>query len=198
MSRSSSITAKGDGFTLIEVLVAMALTAVLLVSLYATFFSIYRATGIVREGLADYIDAGRFLDTISRDASSAYYAAGDGKAVFEGGIRKGVSYVTFTAFTRPAFSGGAAGGLFRITYSLERVEEKYRVYREITNPYTGDSVRYAVTGPVEFFNVSFYNGSAWSKAWDADMEHAAPVALKASVRLEGGEEVYSMARMMLR
>jgi type II secretory pathway component PulJ len=179
-------------------LVAISLMAVLIVSLYATFFSIYRATGIVREELADYIDAGRFLDTLSRDARSAYYVAGDEKAVFEGGIKKGASYVRFTAFTRPAFSGGVAGDLFRITYSLERIRERYRVYREVTNPYTGGTVRYAVTGPLESFDVSFYNGSSWSKAWDAEIEHSAPVALKASVTLEGGEEVYSMARMMLR
>ncbi|MDP2688987.1 MAG: prepilin-type N-terminal cleavage/methylation domain-containing protein [Deltaproteobacteria bacterium] len=199
MSRSCLSGRRDDGFTLIEVLVAVALTAVLLTALYAAFFSIYRSTAGVREALTDYIDAGRFLDAFSRDIHSAYMVPGDPLSVFEGGVRGESSYVTFTAFTGPALRGpGLAGGLIKVSYSVEDGKGSARVLREVTNPYTGESYAYEVTGAIRSFDVSYFNGADWVRAWDSALENSAPVAVRATVALPAGEEVFTIARVMIR
>lgn len=187
------------GFTLIEVLVAIALTAILLTSLYGTFFSLLNGAKGVEEGFDDYMQAGRFLDRFSREVRSAHYAKANALTVFKGEEAGGESAMTFSAFTYPEMkTGEPSGDLMTIRYYAKRTEGGYIIEREAGSSYTGDKFKAEATGEIKAFDLGFHNGKEWVRAWDASLEGGMPKAVKATLRLKNGAELSAIARPMTR
>lgn len=189
---------KDRAFTLIEVLVAVALTAILLTALYGTFFTVVRGVNGAEGGLDGYIEAGKLLDRISIDAHSAYFKAQSGSTVFKGERKGENSSLTFTAFSFPPGGAGPASDLVRVSYFAEKDGGAYKVFKETSNPYTGESFKAEMTGEVKGFEVSYFNGKDWAKAWDSSLEMAMPKAIKATVKLKDGAEVSAIAQTFIR
>ncbi|MBI5644330.1 MAG: prepilin-type N-terminal cleavage/methylation domain-containing protein [Deltaproteobacteria bacterium] len=192
----SHIGRANKGFTLIEVLIAAGLSAVLLAGLYAAFFSILRSTGALDEELGSYFEAAKTLDSISRDVRSAYYNPQNSLTVFLGEKKGGASALRFTAFTKGALKEGSSD-LVSVSYFTETEGDAYRLYKEVVNPYTGVNFR-ADTGGVKGFEVSYYNGKDWAKAWDSTLEKTPPVAVKATITIRDGRELSSLSKIMTR
>lgn len=179
-------------------LVAIALTAILLTALYGTFFSVITGAGGAEGGLDRYIETGRLLDRISTDARSAYFKPQDEMTVFKGERKGDNSVLTFTAFSRPPGGAGAASDLVRVSYFAEKDGKAFRLFKEVSNPFTGESFKYEMAGEAEGFEVSYFNGKDWARAWDASLERALPKAIRASVRLKDGAEVSAIAQTVIR
>lgn len=200
MSPLRRLSARNKGFTLIELLIAVAVGAIILTALYATFFSVLRAGEGAGESLDEHIRAGRFTDLFSRDIHGAYL---DPKATteFRGAPLGMGSTVSFSSFTYPVLKKGfPASDMAGVSYfSEENGAGALRVYREVWNPYIGDRVRVEVLDGAKSFEIEYYDGSVWVKAWDSVLENnALPAAVRATVRLSGGEEFKALARTMVR
>ncbi|MBI5232994.1 MAG: prepilin-type N-terminal cleavage/methylation domain-containing protein [Deltaproteobacteria bacterium] len=62
------------GFTLLELLVATALGAVLLAALYAVFFSVLKGHGMVEKDLERTREMRRFLDVFRMEVESSFFS----------------------------------------------------------------------------------------------------------------------------
>ncbi len=200
MSPSHRLSARSKGFTLIELLIAEAVGAIILTALYATFFSVFRAGTVAGASLDEHIRAGRFTALFSRDIHGAYFRPKTESSVFRGGPSGMGSTVSFSSFTYPVLKKGfPASDLAGVSYfSEENGEGSLKVYREVWNPYIGDKVKVEVLDGVKSFEIDYYDGSIWVKAWDAGLENALPIAVRATVRLSGGEEFKGLARTMVK
>lgn len=182
-----------------EVLVAMALTAVLLAALYAAFFSIAGAGSAAGEAAERYVEAGRFLERFTTEVRSAYFRRDNPHTFFQGGKKRRHSEVSFTFFTYPAASGGApASDLAAASYSVERDGAKRHLLKEVWSPYLGGKMSFRAVTDIKSFEVSFSNGKDWSKAWDSALEGSAPRAVRVRITLQSGEELAQSAATMIR
>lgn len=189
------------GFTLVELLVSIAVGAVLVTALYATFFSVFNAGDAAKEGLGKRIEAGRVLDRFSRDISSAHFKAGSRLDWFLGEKLGPGPVLSFTAFSYPMLREGApASDLMGVSYFAEERPGKVglTIFREAWSPYINDRFKVDLIDGVEWFEISYFNGSVWSKAWDATLEGALPKAVKMAFRLKDGPMLSATSRTMIR
>lgn len=195
----SGVRGRG-GFTLIEVLVALALVSAIVAALYGTFFSVLRGRDTINSSLERSREVGRFLDTFSKEVSSAFYKDGNKASLLIGENRdsrgRPASKLTFTAFTYPVMKEGASGGdLLAVRYFTETDDDgKMTLYKEAWDAYMGGKLpmKLPVVEEIEGFEVSFLSGNGWAKAWDTSLEKRLPTAIKAvvSIREEGSITEY--------
>ncbi len=198
MSRSSRSCAGNRGFTLLEVLVAVAVSAILLTALYATFFSVFRAGGTSSELLEARLRTGRFIDRFSRDVHGAYIEGKVGADLFVGEPKGMGSVVSFMSFTYPVIKKGTpASGLAGVSYSTTETADGLSVFREVWNPYVGEKARAEILKHVRSFEVEYYDGSSWVKAWDSTRVNKLPAAVRAKVEFTGGDVFEALARTMV-
>lgn len=199
MSHSPHSCVRSKGFTLIEVLIAVAIGSILLTALYATFFSVFRAGSTATASLDEHIRVGRLLDLFSRDIHGAYFRKNVESTVFSGEPRGMGSKVSFTTVTYPVLKKGfPTGDLAGVSYLSEDSAAGLKVVREVWNPRMGERVRIEALDRVKSFELDYYNGSIWVKAWDSSLEKSLPVAVRATVRLADGTEFKGMARTMIK
>ena len=160
------------GFTLIEVL-------------YATFFSVFAAADASEDVLEGRLTAARLVDAVTGEVRSAAFIPNDPRFVFTGTLDGPVSRLTLSAYRVPP-AGASAGNrapasdLVIVTYGAERGEggTGLDVYREVTDPYTGESVRVEAAEGVDGFRVEYLGPRGWAGAWDAGLEGRLPPAVR--------------------
>lgn len=193
------ISGESRGFTLIEVLVAVSLTAILCAALYSTFFSISSAGGRAGKTTEGYIEAGYFLDRFGREVRSSYYRRTNALTFFNGGRQGEAGAITFTTMTFPVMSKEApTGDLMAVNYFVRNEGGRMDLMKEVWNPFQEERFTVEAVEDIKAFEVSFFNGNDWAGAWDASLEGRTPVAIEAKVVLATGEELSTRARTMMR
>ena len=130
---------QSHGFTLIEILVAVAILSVLLAAIYSTFFLSYKAIEGMDESMVKLQEARRALDILKRELDSTFYAVGDQNTFFRIVDRdvygKQATRLEFTAFSpqRP--------GVSMVTYFIEDKEGKLILFKKVESPYRGRNRR---------------------------------------------------------
>ena len=209
-----------SGFTLLELLLSLALLSLLLLTLYTTFFSVVRAEQAGIEALDRNREIRRFLDIISMEARSVYVVGGDkggGFTTLLGESRAGAggnkSTLTFTTYLYPLVHSSTPGGdLVTVRYSVGVDEEGVRnLYKERWNPFSitrgggsgggDDTYRAVVVEGIEAFSVAYYNGREWLKSLDSGEGGGAPEGVKITLSLpEGGtvKDYSTVARVIIK
>ncbi len=196
------------GFSLIEVLIAAAISSAVVFAMYMSFSSVLSAQRAVSAQAERTRQTTRFMETFSREISSSY-VSGNRATFFRGKPLSGKrhdSAIEFTAFGYPMPGNAGHGDLTAIRYSVLEGEDGHpALFREAWNPYSRDAARAAarveVIGAVESFDVTFYNGTAWAAAWDGEFEKGMPQAVLAIIKtIDRGEERETrvLARTMVR
>lgn len=187
------------GFTLLEVLIATALLALFLTILYRVFFTTLKAEDRVTKDLDLYLDIRRTFDAISMEVQSAFFSEKHLKTFFVGERRDSLgrttSSLSFTTLTYPILQEGIPGSdMVAVSYSVEEKDGGLTLLKGVWNPYleSGDKesqLRIPLVEGIEGFEVEFYNGREWAKAWDATLERRLPFAVRVTLTFkEGGEE----------
>lgn len=198
-----------NGFTLLEVLVAVALASIVIIALYGSFFSVLRGRSDIDTSLERTREVSRFLETFSKEIQSSFFKDGNPWTGFagteEGKNGRSMSRLSITAFTYPAFkTGRPAGDLLSIRYYVEDKEGKLVLYKETWNPYADEKtgvLKAEVIEDIEGFEILYYNGKDWAKAWDAKLDKAVPDAVRATLSVKDKGEVKqfsTVARTMIR
>ena len=179
----SSLLNSYYGFTLIEVLVALAITSVIIAALYSTFFLSRRAVDAVDESLLKLQESRSVLDVMKREMESSLYQRDKPYTVFKLSDRdyygKQASELSFTAFS-PVIPG-----LARITYSVEEHEGKLTLRKKVTSA----SAPSSETGNMELmedireFSVEAGYSGKWVKTWDSGVSNTIPDEMRISVTL---------------
>jgi general secretion pathway protein J len=191
------------GFTLVELLVSIAVGAMLVTAIYATFFSVFSAGEGAKAGLGHRIEAARVLDRFSRDINSAYLSPANSPANsptrFLGELVGIGPVLTLTTFTYPLPAASSpSSDLIGVYYFAEEAPDGLTLFKEIWNPYINDRFRVNLIDGIEAFEISYFNGKVWSKAWDSALEGALPKAVKLALTLKGGILLSATPRTMIR
>ena len=185
------------GFTLLELLVALALMVILTGALYGTYFSVMGA----REKGGARIEERRELSTtlgrLHSELASAYFKKPSKNLLFvvedRDSFGKQASVLAFTGISPPRVDPAPSSDLTLIRYSIQEKEGVLTLVRESRDPYQDVSVKsfpYPVIDVVESFLVECYDGGKWVKSWDTALNNRLPDCVRVTVTLKGGQ-VYS-------
>ncbi|MBI5048566.1 MAG: prepilin-type N-terminal cleavage/methylation domain-containing protein [Deltaproteobacteria bacterium] len=187
-----------NGFTLLELLIAVSIMSVVLTALYGSFFSVLSSQEKIENELERTREIRRFLDIFSLEIQSSFFKDNNSRTIFAGGKKgsynKPFSEVLFTAFTYPLIRGGyPVSDLLAVQYSVqENTDEVLTLYKKTWNPYTGDGkdgLSAEVVEGVEGFEVSYFNGKDWAKTWDSSLEKKLPEAVRVVIAVKDRGEV---------
>ena len=180
---------RSAGFTLIEVLIAVSLTAIVLSSIYGLFTSVFSARERVKVE-SETAQIGRVLfERLGRELRGAWVPTTGDKFFLATTDRDGRPELRFaTASTTLTATG--RGGMAALRYGLQpmtegqvgrlyliRSEEPYHLRDRL------DSGSYPLTGNVKSVTWRFYGVNGWVESWSAAQNNALPQLVEMTVIL---------------
>lgn len=204
---------KREGFTLIEVLVAVTILAIVVTGLYSSLFPVLKVQAVVERQVEMGREVRRFLDTLSTEIRSLYFAAGDEYTFFSGTLGEyegsALGEVSFTSFSYSVIrKGRPSSDLYEIRYYLEGDHASnendedssssvtYVLKKDIGSPFIEGSglMGLEVIGNVTAFELEYYDGKEWLRYWDSSEFRKLPKAVRASLTITDGgtESVYRL------
>lgn len=184
-----------DGFTLIEVILAIGIMAIVLVTVNTAFFSALR----LREKTQDLVDSATPVDqtmaTIERDLEGVITPTNGTTKVLSGGFRAGNGTAAVEMFTTTGTLGDKEpwGDIQQVTYELRtpaggdtgQGKDLYRsVLRNILTATTPQEDDQWMMSGVQNITFSGYDGSQWSSTWDTTGLTSANTNLPVAVRVD--------------
>lgn len=170
-------TASQNGFTLVEVLVAVGLLAIVLASIFGIFTSVSTARNRLDANSSDYHRARVIFERLGRELRSVFYHSRDPQLAFSGEPGEDGYFrleMTSTASTPLSAQGS---GIARIVYRLYRDSddpkealtllrnEQPAHFQAETNLLPRDMMR--VSSQIEAMSFRFYANNQWHQQWNA-------------------------------
>ncbi len=193
-----SITPNSKGFTLLEVLLALAILAAIITVVYASFSTASRNVENA-EASRDETDLARTLIArLADDIANAYYnSAMSGTTIFygkkgelgTGDDKRRFDSISMTALTNWRKPDSKETDLWEVGYHFEETADvrgrvlMRREKRELSKdiPLLEGGVDYEITNKVEEFQLRYYNGSQWADEWDTRKHPNLPKAVELSL-----------------
>jgi len=186
------------GFTLLEVLIAVAILSIVLTALYGTFFMSSRAMEDMDESMTKLQETRKAIDILRRELESAYYNEDDKKTfvkILDKDLYgKQATQLEFTAFTtiRP--------GLSKISYYMEEKDKKRILFKKIESSFgKEESEGTDIIEDLDEFTIEAKYQDKWVKTWDTGITTKMPdqIKISLSVMIKGRKVTLSdMARPM--
>lgn len=191
------------GFTLLELLVAVAVAAVVLATVYGVYGSVSRARDRVERRGAAAHQARVLFDRLGRELRGAYPAGGEALP-FAGGTDRG-SGRTFLRFATTASTpeGGSRGGIRTLRYELlpgSTPGAPGELKRSEAPAFLGEPPperAYRMLAGVSAWQLRFHNGTDWQSDWPPVKERQ-PVAVEMTLTLQAeGEQMSFVSALEL-
>jgi len=175
-----------SGFTIIEIVIAVAISAALLTAVYYTYFNINRFIDATTED-QDALETGRILsELIKKDIRgiSPNYSVLVGKNQVVDGFSLGqIEFVTSSGLPTDKLK------LRRIEYALITTEEGKKILikkesKDLKDPLDSSlsaAQVFEVSRIVKGFQLQFYNGTNWADIWDAGTAGSLPTQIKVTI-----------------
>ncbi len=157
-----------NGFTLLEMLVALSITAVILAALYSSFFVIQRSVHASEETLTTLHEARAALDVIRREIEGAFTSTSAGNSeVFTLKDRDfyGAQASTISFLTHASTLHGPA----RVSYRVEDIDGRLTLIKSLTtvNMPKVDAPEAEMVERISSFTVeALKHGTDWVRTWD--------------------------------
>jgi prepilin-type N-terminal cleavage/methylation domain-containing protein len=165
------------GFTLIEVLVALAILAIVLAAIYSTFFLSHRAIEGMDESMLRLQEARKAIDILRCELDSSYYEEEDTNTFLRIHDRdiygKQSSQLFFTAFSmlRP--------GLSSISYYIEDKDGKLNLLKKIESHYSKEEAEGVdLIEDLDSFIIEAKYNDKWTRTWDTDVNKERPQEIR--------------------
>ena len=163
------------GFTLIEVLVAISLLAIVLTSVYGIFNSVNATKLRLDSDSAEYHLARVVFDRLGRELHGTYYRRGDQTTLFRGGVNaQGEPFLelTTTAVTPLSATGtGIAEVRYRLAADSESNESSQVLLRSERPRQSAtlavDDRMMRLAPDIASLSLRFYTNGSWKNEWDA-------------------------------
>jgi len=172
-----------SGFTLVEILIAMSILSMILVTIYAAFYGTVRVirTGVQRRDAYQY---GRLaIEAIRRDLMCAFPVPG-AKAAFKGVYSSSGSYsddnarIDFVAASNIMADPGEdrrESDICEVGYFISEEHDGVLVRRSDptvdNNPFSGGKLE-PIAEKVTRLNFQYYDGTEWVDEWNPEDEEA--------------------------
>ncbi len=185
---SNSILFSQKGFTLIEVLIAISIFSLIMVSLYSSFSLSYRAVTEVDDSLLKLQESRGILDIIKREIESAVFERNKDEVFFKLDDRdfygRQASEISFSGFSP------LVPGIVRISYVFDELDEKMSLRKQLTSLYasTENSAGVILSEDVELFVIEAKYKDQWVKTWDSNATGSLPDELKISIAMKIGDQ----------
>jgi general secretion pathway protein J len=183
-----------DGFTLLEVLVAVTVAALLLTGVYGVFTSVGGAKQRLEEEGEGYHRARVLYDRIGRELRGAYWLRNNKKTRFLGGrTLDETSFLELTTTSGTPFGGGR-GGISVVRYEMRPDEEArepdtwvlMRNEYSTFDPQGRQREGYTLATGIRELNFRFYQDGRWVEEWDAARD-GLPRMVEVNITLPIGE-----------
>lgn len=191
------------GFTLLEMLIALAMIAVLAGSLYASLNIGFKAKNSGEKALIPVRAADMAFNLIGNDLACALPPRG----ILAGAFTGGTDSMSF--FTRPMNTPEAAPCIAGVEYFLLPDEDgsgsvlMRNVRVNLLSLEETEPVEEKLAYGVESINISYFNGTAWFEVWDSTtlgdvLPFAVEVSMEMKIPLESsGETIHTFKRIFL-
>ncbi len=196
---------RDKGFTLLEVLVAITIIAILLTTVYGVFNSVSAAKQRLETEGEGYHQARILFDRIGRELRGAYFDPQKKDTLFIGGATA-ISKYPYLSLTTTAGTpyGGRQGGISRIIYELRPDPEAGRgenTHVLLRNEYSyfdpeGEQREgYRLATGIGEMKVRFYRQGQWTEEWNARTDGGLPelVEVTLSLPVEKNQVVFRTA-----
>ncbi len=179
------------GFTLVEVLVAVAVLSILLGGVYGIFTSVSSNQRHLEQTAALYHEARMIMARLSRELRGSYLDADDRNGYFAASAAgdSGEATLEFTS-TSAVFDGEEHAGLVRVGYRLHRAadEELPRLQRRAEAYYRSGMAHWCrLSSRVRQISWRFYDGSSWHERWDSRKRHRLPRCVEINLLMQWGD-----------
>ena len=189
------------GFTLLEMLVATSMVAVLAGSLYASLYVAFKARRSALGALGPVRKAGLSMDLIRRDLLCAA-VPGDilaGPFVGQSGqglLDSGGDELTFYASAADGQAGPGESDIRKIEYSCEFQADSgdlqlvRRVTANLLAPVTQEPVQEIICRGLKAFYLRYFDGAVWQDNWDSTtQDNVLPMAVEVTIEpADGGAD----------
>lgn len=180
------------GFTLLELLVALAAASLIILAVTTTLFSLQKGYDATSQGMEQRRAVRSSLDLLRREIASVLYQQSDEKLLFQvkdrdyyGKPASSLSYATLA----PPIEGDVSDQL-RVEYLPEEAGNSIRLARASRDLFLADATpikAYPIVDNLEGFLVECYDGSKWVKSWDTVLNQALPKQVRITLTLRDGD-----------
>jgi general secretion pathway protein J len=189
----SSCRCSPSGFTLLEILIALALLGVLAGALYGTYFSLIKGRESAIEGMEARRELRTTLDLLRRELNSALYSRNNKRLHFSVENRdifgKPASVLAFIAIAPPQPGGLVISDQLDLKYEIAQQDKQMILTRQAKDLFhAGEAARYPQMESIEGFLVECQNGDKWVKVWDTAINFGLPPAIRITVTVREGEK----------
>jgi general secretion pathway protein J len=171
------------GFTLIEILIAIAIMSIVLAALYSTFFLANKAMFSVDKTLVKLQESRAFVDILKREIESVLYLNDKSYCVFKIDDRdfygQQVSSLTMTS------SSPLMKGLVKINYAVEERDGILVITKSMVSAFSQatEIKRVDLIEDIESFDIQAKYQNQWVKTWDSALTKSVPEEVKITVNM---------------
>lgn len=166
------------GFTLLEVMIAMAVLSVVLTALYGTFFLSERAVRGVDDSLLKLHEMRTALYTMGREVEASI-KGGTGFIIKDKDMYgRAASEAGFVTFYSPA------PGPAKVSYYVEEEAGKMNLYKSFSTIAAKESMKAPMLEDIESFAVEALDNASWIRTWNRP-DMPVEIRLILSARLNG-------------
>jgi prepilin-type N-terminal cleavage/methylation domain-containing protein len=188
-----------SGFTLVEILIATSIMAILLVAIHAVFFGALRLRERTIESVEASLPVEQALQTMQRDLANL---VGSTNGTFFGPLQTINPTNALAGQVGPDFytSGGELDGMVpwgnveKIDYLLAAptngvVGPGQDLIRAITrnllplNPLPQPDEKHTILSGVQSLTFLYYDGTQWEQSWDTTQQTNLPLAIKVQIQM---------------
>ncbi len=175
------------GFTLVELLISLAILSIIAAVSYTTFVSVKRASEIHRQNDDMLRELRSFLERLDVELNGAVYVRSDKSTHFvskrkELGSSTTSDLLFATVSPRTFLETGTRSEIIRIEYETTRntENEEYltlikRIYRNtLLPPESAEPFEYTVRSDFTSFLLRFYSAGKWFDSWDTEKMDGLP------------------------
>jgi general secretion pathway protein J len=187
-----------EGFTLLELLVAISLLAILAAALYGTFFALTRGRDTATTGMEARRELRTTIDMLRRELTSAFYNRSNKRLHFVVEDRdyfgKPASILNFTTFTPPSGGAQPISDQTELQYRPKEKDGKILLTRQVKDIYlTGEAYPFPQMEDMEGFLVECFDGSKWVRSWNTALNPALPKSIRVSISVKEGDKSVTFA-----
>lgn len=180
---------RSAGFTLLEVLVALALLAIIATAVYGTYFTLFKGKESTIAGMEERRALRETLDALRRELDGAWFRRNSQQLRFVVEDRdhfgKPASRLAFVTMAPPAPPGMPVSDQVAVAYSVVVKGEQLILARSSQGAQLdAEPLNYPQMENIEGFLVECSaDGSKWVRSWDTGINGTMPKAVRVTLQL---------------